>query len=260
MKIDISRIAFDLETITTQTKGREFSGFAWVKPGEGVLTAYDYVLLDVGSEVLTDIPPEEILPLLEREDRKMMKLWFHRHPVGNGNPGMHNWSGTDNNTIHNAPLGSIPELVKWSASIVRTPLGWVGRIDDHIKKKALHVPVVPSQGPIVDRVASLNMRAFQREKAYWEAKEKERKQAPKKGGLQKIIDRVRDIQWGRSASFTDDLEWDNDVDDIFYYADMNGFAEEGDRCNSCSSGFLRTHHHYEDMLECENCSEPWWKD
>jgi hypothetical protein len=58
-------------------------------------------------------------------------------------PGPHCWSGTDENTIRYTPLGGIPELVKWSISIVRTPGGWVGRLDDHINDETVHMPVHP---------------------------------------------------------------------------------------------------------------------
>jgi hypothetical protein len=89
-----------------------------------------------------------MLELMDRDDAAGMKLWLHRHPVGNGIPGPHNWSGTDHDTCVNTPLGGIPELVKWSAAIVRTPRGWVGRLDNHIRKTTLHVPVLPDVGDV----------------------------------------------------------------------------------------------------------------
>lgn len=67
-----------------------------------------------------------------------------KHPMGSGKPGPENWSGTDNNTIRTAPLGGVPELVKWSASVVLTPRGWVGRVDNHITGKTIHCEVQPN--------------------------------------------------------------------------------------------------------------------
>jgi hypothetical protein len=64
-----------------------------------------------------------------------------RHPLGTGVPGLHNWSGTDEHTIQVEPLGSPAALVGWSCSIVRTPKGWVGRIDNYKTGQTKHVPV-----------------------------------------------------------------------------------------------------------------------
>ena len=134
-------IALDLETIAVQTGNLEFSGLAFARIEGNDLVVYDYVVMDVGSSTLTEISPEIIIPLTKREDKENLRVWFHRHPVGNGVPGPHNWSGTDNDTIEKMPLGGIPELVGWSASIVRTPKGWVGRIDNHKEKTTVHVGV-----------------------------------------------------------------------------------------------------------------------
>ena len=125
------------------TGGREFSGLGFCERAKDTITIYDFVMLDIGSEVFTEIPPEVILPLLERSDAGNMKAWVHVHPLGDGVPGRHNWSGTDENTIHAAPLGGIPEAVRWSASIVLTPKGWVGRVDNHLTKKTIHCEVFP---------------------------------------------------------------------------------------------------------------------
>jgi hypothetical protein len=137
------KIALDLMTMAHATRGKEYSGFGFVERKQGELYVYDYAVLDVGSEAYTQIDPKLILPLMERTDAANMKLWLHRHPVGNGKPGPHNWSGTDNATISREPLGGLPELVRWSASIVLTPGGWVGRVDNHITKKTIHCGVVP---------------------------------------------------------------------------------------------------------------------
>ena len=137
------KVALRLETAVKETNGLEFSGLGFVKQEKGGLCIYDAVVLNVGSEGYTEIDPKKIFPLLEREDAANIKCWFHRHPIGNGIPGMHNWSGMDQDTIMTAPLGGIPEIVKWSVSIVRTPLGWVGRVDNHVKRTTVHVPVYP---------------------------------------------------------------------------------------------------------------------
>ena len=127
----------DLEYFTSYDR-MEFSGLARLELKGETIHIVEYELLAVGSEVWTEIPAEEGSKPREGEWR----VWFHRHPVGNGKPGPHNWSGTDQQTITTEPLGTIPELVGWSVSIVRTPLGWVGRIDNHITKQTKHLPVL----------------------------------------------------------------------------------------------------------------------
>jgi uncharacterized protein with PIN domain len=74
-----------------------------------------------------------------------LKLWFHRHPIGSGTPGdPGNWSGTDNYTATKEPMGVDPKLVQWSVAIVRTPGGWVGRVDLHVPTpKTFHCAVEP---------------------------------------------------------------------------------------------------------------------
>jgi len=145
MKIKLlPEVALKLEVCGAQTRGLEFSGFGWVySDGENIIV-YDIEVYNVGSEVYTEIDTRTMVELANREDAGDMRLWFHRHPVGNGTPGPHNWSAMDHNTIRTIPLGGIPELVKWSCAIVRTPYGWVGRIDNHITKKTEHVDVEPN--------------------------------------------------------------------------------------------------------------------
>jgi hypothetical protein len=145
MKIVLQpHVAIGLEAAVSATHGLEFSGFGWARIEGDELVVYDYVILDIGSSGYTEFGPEQIIPLLERDDHADMKLWFHRHPVGDGIPGPHNWSGRDNQTILFEPLGSTPEMVKWSASIVRTPRGWVGRIDRYLPEmRTVHVDVEP---------------------------------------------------------------------------------------------------------------------
>lgn len=139
----------------------EFSGFGFCerkKSEDGkdtVIEVYDFVLLDVGDYVYTEIRPEKFLPLMSRPDRKNMKVWLHRHPVGNGIPGPHNWSGTDEHTIRREPLGTTPEAANWSVSMVLTPGGWVGRIDNYLTGKTQHLEVLPSTRDLLEEVRSL---------------------------------------------------------------------------------------------------------
>jgi len=147
-------VALLLETITVQTKGMEFSSFGFVEIKGDTFYVYEFVLMDVGSTGWTEIPAEKMVPLYERPDAKRMKLWIHRHPPGNGIPGPHNWSGTDNNTCRYEPLGvphGMQDTVKWSLAAVRTPGGWVGRYDTYGPNgKTMHIPVVPSLAMGVD--------------------------------------------------------------------------------------------------------------
>lgn len=134
-----------LQTIGVANRGIEFSGLGFCQIKGNIVDVYDFVLLDLGSEVWTEIQPELILPLLERSDAGNLKVWVHAHPMGDGVPGRHNWSGIDEATIQENPLGGVPEMVQWSVSLVRTPRGWVGRIDNHLKKTTLHLPVEPQE-------------------------------------------------------------------------------------------------------------------
>lgn len=134
MRIKLKTDVFlKLELATLLSKGLEFSGLGFVnvlkENEETVFEVYDIEVMDVGSSALTEIPSEKILPLLDRSDARNMKLWFHRHPVGNHTIGAHNWSATDENTATKTPLGGVPEMVKWALAIVRTPQAWVGRLD-----------------------------------------------------------------------------------------------------------------------------------
>lgn len=151
MHIEFSKeVALQLETLTVQTNGLEFSGLGFVEWDKASQTfyVYDFVPLDVGSTGWTEIPSEKLLPLYERSDVGNLKIWIHRHPVGDGIPGRHNWSGTDTRTCRYEPLGvpyGMQDSVKWSLAAVRTPYGWVGRYDTYGPKgKTAHLRVVPS--------------------------------------------------------------------------------------------------------------------
>jgi hypothetical protein len=133
-----------LMAVSNMTQPDEWSGLGFSKNEGGNIVLYDFVPLDVGSFAYTEIPTPKLLELMKRPDYSNMKGWIHRHPMGSGTPGPFNWSGTDTNTIYTAPLGGLPELVGWSWSMVLTPSGWVGRIDNHIKKTVVHLEVEPS--------------------------------------------------------------------------------------------------------------------
>ena len=115
----------------------EFSGFGFVNRKGNDLEVYDCVILDVGSQGYTEIPQKKLLELMERKDYANMKLWLHRHPINT-------WSGTDLHTILKEPLGGVPEMVKWSASDGLTPRGWIGRVDNYVKKTTQVCPVLPT--------------------------------------------------------------------------------------------------------------------
>jgi hypothetical protein len=142
-------VALQLETIAVQTNGLEFSGFGFVEIDKETNTFYVYkfILLDVGSTGWTEIPSRKMLELMELPDYNHMKLWLHRHPVGTGIPGPHNWSKTDERTCRFEPLGApfgMQDSVKWALAAVRTPRGWVGRYDTFGPKgKTVHMEVVP---------------------------------------------------------------------------------------------------------------------
>ena len=149
-----SEIMLRLMTIASKWRS-EFSGFGFVTRKDKDLFVYDFILLALGSESYTEIPTEKIVALMDRSDAGNMKLWVHAHPCGNGYPGRHNWSGTDQATIVEAPLGRVPEMVKWSASVVLTPGGWVGRVDNHVHKTTIHCSVEPQAHEAYSAVAGL---------------------------------------------------------------------------------------------------------
>lgn len=127
----------------------EFSGLGFCHVYPDHLEIYELRVLDYGTYASTNIPPEVIAALLADPELnpKDLRAWLHKHPIGSGKPGADNWSSTDNLTIETQPLGGVPELVGWSAAVVLTPHGPVGRIDNHLSKKTVHVPV---ELPFVD--------------------------------------------------------------------------------------------------------------
>ncbi len=133
-----------LETWISSAGGREVSGVGIMEADseKKTFTLKKCWLMAAGSTVYTEIPAARMANLVKDGiNPSDIKVWWHRHPVGNGIPGSHNWSGTDNNTIRNEPFGIDPEMVQWLVSIVRTPRGWVGRYDNHLKKETTHMEV-----------------------------------------------------------------------------------------------------------------------
>lgn len=135
----------------------EFSGVGFIDRRGRELYVYDFVLLNVGSYGYTEIPPEKVAQLAStRPDADKMRLWLHRHPIGSGVPGPHNWSGTDEKTCVEEPLGSPAALTTWAAAIVITPKGWVGRLDSFKNgHKTLHLPVYPNLDDYYREIAAL---------------------------------------------------------------------------------------------------------
>ena len=172
--IDISNIVAQLEAVRSAVHPHEFSGFGFVEPGtdangETNFMISKWFLLDVGSAVLTTISIPDQIRLKDHPDIKFMRCWIHAHPVGNGNPGPHCWSGTDENAIATSPMGTVPALMDWMISIVRTPGGWVGRFDNP-GKNTYHLEVVPSfRNDILtarDLVRAYNGQRYERAEAF----------------------------------------------------------------------------------------------
>lgn len=142
MKIILSpEVGINLEAIIGQVGEQEFSGIGFCKIIDGDIYCYEILLLDVGTKGYTEISSELLMEALEnRHDKNNARLWFHRHPI-------EGWSTTDLNTIMTAPMGGIPEIVKWSASIVRTPSTWIGRVDNHLAKTHVVAEIEPNIDP-----------------------------------------------------------------------------------------------------------------
>jgi proteasome lid subunit RPN8/RPN11 len=137
-----------LMAFANATAPREFSGFGFVTRKGDDLEVYDVVILNIGSEVYTEIAPKKLIDLMARPDYANCKLWYHRHPINT-------WSSRDLATILTEPLGGIPEMVKWSASIVLTPHGWIGRVDNYVKKTTAVCPVLPSLTEVYETVGQI---------------------------------------------------------------------------------------------------------
>jgi len=188
MQIEFSpEVALQLEAITVQTRGMEFSGFGFVelRRETGTFYVYEFVLLDVGSSGWTEIEPSKYVHLFDRPDAGKLKLWIHRHPVGDGVPGRHNWSGTDERTCRHEPLGvpyGMQDSLKWALAAVRTPKGWVGRYDTFGPKgTTVHLPVVPGMAQAV----VVEIQAI--------------KQAKKQATLQNLRQLIPFVRWDETA-------------------------------------------------------------
>ena len=96
----------------------EYSGLGEIRIDGDDFIVDEVYLMDVGTPGFTDISAERIMMLPASGTRK---AWFHRHPIGSGDAGSSNWSSRDHQTATQEPLGSLPQLVKWSIAIVNTP-------------------------------------------------------------------------------------------------------------------------------------------
>jgi hypothetical protein len=233
MHIEFSpEVALLLETLAVQSDGMEFSGLGFVelRREAGVFYVYDFVPLDVGSAGWTEIPSGKLLPLYERKDVGNLKIWIHRHPVGNGIPGRHNWSGTDERTCRFEPLGvpyGMQDSVGWALAAVRTPLGWVGRYDTYGPKgKAAHIPVVPSLGQ--DIGAWVNQ--LKAVKAEALRKEEKRRRKDTITQLRRVVPFV---QWDERAShpYNQGQLFNEEVDQDEFRAEWEQYLEEQDGAN-----------------------------
>jgi hypothetical protein len=65
------------------------------------------------------------------------------------------WSSRDLQTILKEPLGSTPENVGWSVSIVITPVGWIGRIDNYVKGIHKDLEIEPTVADIYKEIREL---------------------------------------------------------------------------------------------------------
>lgn len=126
--------------------------------------------------------------------------------MGNGIPGQHNWSGTDESTIQLAPLGGVPEMVKWSVSMVLTLGGWVGRIDNHISHKTQHLDVSPNI-----QVSYAEIDVIKQKKAILAQVERERKAAERKMAADAIAEIIRSRVNQLDESVLEDLGITRDI-------------------------------------------------
>jgi len=169
LKIILSpQAALKLETWGAQTRGLEFSGYGFVEKHPDHLLVYDVVILDVGTSTYTEIKADQVghivAELMQRPDADRLKLWFHRHPIGSGIPGPSNWSGRDEQTCRREPFGLPAPEKGWTCSIVRTPHGWVGRIDTYGSQgQTLHLPVEGQAAEALEQLERIQAPALQLE-------------------------------------------------------------------------------------------------
>lgn len=144
----------ELEIAHNAASPYEYSGIGWIEPHNDLdgFYLYDWRLLDVGGPTSTIITPNDTA--INWPNKKNLKVWIHTHPMGDGKPGLHNWSTIDEHAIRNTPLGTIPLLAEWSVSLVRTPGGWVARMDTYnTAKPTTHMRVLPaSTNNLIQRV------------------------------------------------------------------------------------------------------------
>jgi hypothetical protein len=224
-----------LAIIEELTEGREFSGYGFIEieENDGVpnFRVYDIELLDVGTQGYTEFGSSAILNVMKREDASNMKLWFHKHPLGSGKPGPHNWSKTDNDTCTNQPLGCPdPDRVRWALAMVLTPGGWVGRVDQYAggKCRTQHVQVeVDINWNIANQAQQLLV-------------------------AQKDLEKMEDFDTHQSIAKTDNLDDETnhaqaEIDDAFaiieaaHYMLEDGYIQEAIEATSWADSIARSY-------------------
>lgn len=170
IKIDLTPIVAEFEAARAAVYPNEVSGLGFVRHGkvrDGYrFLVYDWTFLDVGTYDFTVISSEQVLGLRDHPQVNDLRIWLHSHPVGNGIPGLHNWSQTDQDTIMTHPLGGPPELIKWSLSAVRTPKGWAGRLDNYVRGITDHLEVKPDLMPIVTTAKEIKDKHYEKHTNY----------------------------------------------------------------------------------------------
>lgn len=133
---------------TWKKSDRKFSGLMnsdLKQLPENIIIAFRLMTFDILSAeddaVESNIPGDTLLEFFGRLrtagfDPVEWKAWIHRHPI-NG------WSSTDEFAIAQTPLGSTPEMARWSVSIVYTATdGLIARYDQY-EKAGLPAMTVP---------------------------------------------------------------------------------------------------------------------
>jgi hypothetical protein len=137
-----------LETMCATAQAWELAGFATVDYRKPLFVVRYAFLLSAGDP---QNPSSDSIASIASHvgGEANLRVWWHRHSIGDGRPGPHNWSASDEEFIARPP---IPSLNQWLISVVRTPLGWVGRLDDYRSKVTIHMPVIQLMEPKLHRL------------------------------------------------------------------------------------------------------------
>lgn len=235
MKIILENEVYQkLETWVAMSKGDECSGYGFVRRVGEDLVIYDVILLDINTRTYTALKLDKVGHLvaaaMQRPDAANMKLWFHRHPVGNGIPGAHNWSGTDENTCRNEPFGLPAPQKGWTCSIVRTPHGWVGRVDTYGKSgKTAHLSVetasTSAAGQEFKTIASLT--GWTDEVETWTSWKTRKLNLPEGGSRPVQIDEFRST-FGDYDAYPGYDGFDSPLNETRYFVQRSQFSTDDD--------------------------------